>query len=56
MKAKTKAISNLIHNKKRKYKRKNLSLVAYSHSAKFPSNTLEQFKELQKNFGECPKV
>ena len=55
MKAKTKAISNLIHNKKRKYKRKNLSLVAYSHSAKFPSNTLGQFKELQKNFGECPK-
>jgi len=55
LKANSKAVANLQHNKIRKYKRNNLSLVAYSHSPKFPSNNLLQFKKLQKDFPECIK-
>jgi len=54
--AKSRATGNIAHNRIRPpYKRNNLSKIAYSHSPKFPSNTLAQFKKLQKDFPECVK-
>ena len=56
MTAKSRAISNGKHNKTRPpYKRNNMSKLAYSHTPKCPSNTLEQFQKLQKEFAECIK-
>jgi len=56
MTAKSRAISNGKHNKTRPpYKRNNMSKIAYSHTPICPSNTLEQFQKLQKEFAECIK-
>jgi len=55
MTAKSRSVGNLVHNKIRLPYKRGKGSLAYSHSPKCPSNTLEQFQKLQKEFPECIK-